>query len=69
MDYVPPNSTPLLRGQISQVKTSSETPGMVLVDHDVIGERQITPFTVAKVILATKGSYVTVEKAQELGLL
>lgn len=41
---------------------------LVLVKETVYGERQISPFTKAKVILARKGSYVTVEKAIELGI-
>jgi hypothetical protein len=41
---------------------------LVLVQETVYGERQISPFTKAKVILARKGSYVTVEKAIELGI-
>ncbi len=41
---------------------------LILVEEDVYGEAQITPFTKAKVILAHKGSYVTLEKAKELGI-
>jgi len=41
---------------------------MILVEETIYGERQISPFTTAKVILATKGTYVTLEKAKELGI-
>jgi len=41
---------------------------LVLVEETVYGERQISPFTTAKVILAAKGTYVTLEKAKELGI-
>lgn len=41
---------------------------LVLVEETVYGERQISPFTKARVILARKGSYITVEKAIELGI-
>jgi hypothetical protein len=41
----------------------------VLVEEDIFEDRQITPFYKNKVLLARKGSYITVEKAKELGLL
>ena len=41
----------------------------VLVEEDIVVERNITPFTTAKVITHHKGSYVTVEEAKKLGLL
>lgn len=41
----------------------------VLVEEDIYEDRQITPFTKTRVIVHHKGSYVTVEKAKELGLL
>jgi hypothetical protein len=41
---------------------------LVLVEESVYGERQITPFSKAKVLLAKKGTYITVEKAIELGI-
>lgn len=39
-----------------------------LVEEDVVVERQITPFTVAKVIVAHKGQHIPLSKARELGL-
>lgn len=41
---------------------------LVLVEETIYGTRQISPFTTAKVILAAKGTYVTLEKAKELGI-
>jgi len=41
----------------------------VFVPEDIFEERQITPFTRARVLAAAKGTYVTAERAQELGLL
>ncbi len=41
----------------------------VLVEEDIYEDRQITPFTKARVIAHHKGSYVTVEKAKELGII
>ena len=41
----------------------------ILVEEDIYEDRQITPFTKARVIVHHKGSYVTVEKAKELGIL
>ena len=41
---------------------------LVLVEETVYGERQITPFTKSKVLLAKKGTYITVERAIELGI-
>lgn len=41
----------------------------ILVEEDVFEERQITPFTKITVRIAKKGSYVTLDKAKELGIL
>ena len=41
---------------------------LIYVDETIYGERQITPFTTAKVILARAGTYVTAERARELGI-
>ena len=42
---------------------------LFLVEETIYGFRQITPFTEAKVILAKAGSYVTRQRAIELGIL
>lgn len=41
----------------------------ILVEQDVYEERQITPFTKISVRIAKKGSYVTLDRAKELGIL
>jgi hypothetical protein len=41
----------------------------ILVEEDIFEERQITPYHKNTVMLARKGSYISVEKAKELGLL
>lgn len=41
----------------------------ILVEENIYEERQITPFTKTTVIAHHKGSYVSVEKAKELGIL
>jgi hypothetical protein len=41
----------------------------ILVEKDIVEEKQITPFTKAKILVARAGSYVTVEKAKELGII
>jgi hypothetical protein len=40
----------------------------ILVEENVYEDRQITPFTKTTVIIAHKGSYVTLERAKELGI-
>ena len=40
----------------------------VLVEETIYEDRQITPFTKAKVIIHHKGSYVTLEQAKNLGI-
>lgn len=40
-----------------------------LVKEDVIEERWISPFTKTTVIVASKGSVISVSKAKELGLI
>lgn len=39
-----------------------------LVEEDIYEDRQITPFTKARVIIHHKGSYITLEKAKNLGI-
>ena len=41
----------------------------ILVEENIYEDRQITPFTKTSVIIHHKGSYVTVEKAKQLGIL
>jgi hypothetical protein len=41
----------------------------VLIEETIYEERQITPFTKAKVVKHHKGSYVTVDEARDLGIL
>jgi hypothetical protein len=41
---------------------------MILVEENIYEDRQITPFTKTTVITVHKGSYVTLERAQELGI-
>ena len=47
---------------------STKDQRLVYVDRTIYGERQVTPFTTAKVVLARQGTYVTEEKATELGI-
>jgi len=42
---------------------------VILVEEDVYETNQITPFTTKRVLIHRKGSYVTVERARELGIL
>lgn len=48
---------------------SMEKDQTVLVDEDIYEERQITPFTKARVLVAAKGKHIPLDKARELGLL
>jgi len=41
----------------------------VYVDEDIIEEKQITPFTKSKVLVAAAGSQIPLAKARELGLI
>ena len=58
---------PVILFGTSVIETMKESQ-LVLVEETVYGERQITPYTKSKVLLAKKGTYVTVEKAIELGI-
>lgn len=40
----------------------------VLVEEDIYEDRQITPFTKARVIIHHSGSYITLERAKNLGI-
>jgi hypothetical protein len=40
----------------------------VLVEENIYENRQITPFTKARIIIHHKGSYITLEEAKNLGI-
>jgi hypothetical protein len=40
-----------------------------LVEEDVVVENQNTPYTTARVILHRKGSYISLSRAREIGLI
>lgn len=48
---------------------SLEDTTMILVEEDIVGYRQITPFTKGKVILARAGQKISVTRARELGIV
>lgn len=60
----PPEKIVGLTGVIESLKESQT----VLVENDIYEERQISPFTKARVIIHHKGSYVTLEQAKNLGI-
>jgi len=41
----------------------------ILVEETVYENRQITPYTVTRVVIARKGSYITVAHAKEIGII
>lgn len=51
------------------IPTPSTAAPTVLVPEDIYEERQITPYTRTRVLVAAAGTYVTSERARELGLL
>lgn len=42
---------------------------MILVEKDITEERQITPYTRARVLIHRTGDYISLSKARELGLV
>lgn len=42
---------------------------LIYVFDTIYGEKQLTPYTTVKVTLAKAGTYVTVAKAKELGII
>lgn len=48
--------------------SSMQEEKLIYVDETIYGERQLTAFTTVKVVLAKAGTYVTVDKARELGI-
>ena len=52
-----------------EVPESLKNSAKILVEEDVFEERQITPFTKITVRLAKKGSYVTLDRAKQLGIV
>lgn len=52
-----------------RIEAKPTTPVDVLVPENIYEVRQITPFTRARVLVAAKGTYVTAERAAELGIL
>jgi hypothetical protein len=63
-DSPPPLKIAGLNGVIETLKEAQT----VLVEEDVYEDRQITPFTKARVIIHHKGSYVTLDVAKNLGI-
>lgn len=51
------------------VEVAERKPLDVLVPENIYEERQITPFTRSRVLLAAAGTYVTQDRAHELGIL
>lgn len=60
----PPEKIVGLTGVIESLKESQT----MLVENDIYENRQITPFTNARVIIHHKGSYITLEQAKNLGI-
>jgi hypothetical protein len=42
---------------------------VVLVEQDLFEERQISPFTTSKVLVARAGQHIPLTKARELGII
>ena len=70
-DCVPEDQqTPKIAFADSSTKIASLADSQkILVEDDVFEDRQITPFTKITVRIAKKGSYVTIDRARELGIL
>lgn len=51
--------------QLDSLKSSQK----ILVEEDIYQERQISSYASIKVRMAKKGSYVTLDRARELGIL
>lgn len=60
----PPEKIVGLGGIIESLKESQT----FLVEEDIYAERQITPFTKARVLIHKKGSLITLEEAKNLGI-
>lgn len=54
---------------VSHSVTSASDNAEILIEEDIIQETQITPFTKAKVLVARKGTYVSMARAKELGII
>lgn len=54
---------------VSSTIDTSNSNAEILVEHDIIEETQITPFTKAKVLVARAGTYVSAARAKELGII
>jgi hypothetical protein len=48
---------------------SMETSQTVLVEENIYEERQITPYTKSRVLVAAKGKHIPLKQARELGLI
>jgi hypothetical protein len=51
------------------VEVAERKPLDVLVPENIYEERQITPFTRARVLVAAAGTYVTQDRAHDLGII
>lgn len=64
-DVPAPKNIVGLNGVIEKLKEEQT----FLVEENIYEDRQITPFTKARVVKHHKGSYISVEEAKNLGLL
>lgn len=54
---------------VSSTSGSMNDNQKVLVEKDIIEEVQLTPFTKSKVLVARAGTYITIARAKELGII
>lgn len=47
----------------------NSTEPLILVEEDFTEERNLTPYTKTRVLIHSKGSYITLSRARELGLM
>ena len=68
-DCATPESEPSHIFGVSSTAGSMNDGQKILVEKDIIEEVQLTPFTKSKVLIARAGTYITIARAKELGII
>jgi len=58
-----------LKSAFFKATAESSEEKTILVEEDIIQERQITPFSRSMVLVAKAGTYITPSKAKEFGII
>lgn len=68
-DCINEDNPPETSERVAMANAAPSNKNMMRVPEDVIQEVRLTPTTVTKKIVARAGTYISIEKAKEIGIL